>query len=172
MSATINPNATAAVSNQQGQFASHIPPSEPMETKGVCPPSLPIQSPNPNPLHSPNSHPAHLLQHQPGRQVGNEAAPSFQAQTLPAGTAPAEHTFQPDASSEVLAHAPASSTLAGATSADVHTGYGHPGSGQTSSELHHDGAYTRTKQGGGLQGVGASGVESHRGAVDGQVDER
>jgi hypothetical protein len=30
----------------------------------------------------------------------------------------------------------ASDTLQGATSADVHTGLGHPGQGQTSSELH------------------------------------
>jgi hypothetical protein len=31
----------------------------------------------------------------------------------------------------------ASSTLTGATSADVHTGLGHPGQGQTSNELRH-----------------------------------
>jgi hypothetical protein len=47
----------------------------------------------------------------------------------------------------------ASSTITGATSADVHTGLGHPGSGQTSNETRHP------KQGGsGLAGL-ASGVE-------------
>lgn len=34
---------------------------------------------------------------------------------------------------------------------------GHPGQGQTSSELRHDGG---NKQGSGLEGVGASGVKS------------
>lgn len=50
----------------------------------------------------------------------------------------------------------ASSTLGGATSGDVHTGLGHPGQGQTSTELRHDGKHTSTKTGGGLAGVGAS----------------
>ena len=50
----------------------------------------------------------------------------------------------------------ASSTLTGATSGDVHTGLGHPGQGQTSNELRHDGQHTNKKQGGGLAGVGAS----------------
>ena len=35
-------------------------------------------------------------------------------------------------------------------------GAGHPGQGQTSSELRHDGAHTSSKHGGGLAGVGAS----------------
>ena len=53
----------------------------------------------------------------------------------------------------------ASSTLGGATSGDVHTGMGHPGQGQTSNELRHDGQHTRKNPGGyggGLAGVGAS----------------
>ena len=41
----------------------------------------------------------------------------------------------------------------GATSADVHTGLGHAGSGQTSREIRHDGD---KKQGKSLEGVGAS----------------
>jgi hypothetical protein len=49
----------------------------------------------------------------------------------------------------------ASDTLVGDTSADVHTGLGHPGQGMTSSELHHDGAHHRNRQGNGLEGVGA-----------------
>lgn len=44
----------------------------------------------------------------------------------------------------------------GSTSRDVHTGLGHPGSGQTSSELRHDGQSHRKHGGGGLEGVGAS----------------
>ena len=49
----------------------------------------------------------------------------------------------------------AQDTLVGATSADVHTGYGHPGQGQSSAELR-DGS----KAAGGLQSVGASGARS------------
>ena len=41
----------------------------------------------------------------------------------------------------------------GSTSADVHTGLGHPGSGMTSQELHNK---TQTQQG--LEGAGASKV--------------
>lgn len=45
----------------------------------------------------------------------------------------------------------ASSTLQGATSADVHTGLGHPGQGQTSSELHDN-----SKKGQGVTGLSNS----------------
>ncbi len=48
--------------------------------------------------------------------------------------------------------------MTGATSADVHTGIGHPGQGQSSSELRHDSK--AHSGGGGLQGVGASGAGS------------
>ena len=44
----------------------------------------------------------------------------------------------------------------------MHTGLGHPGQGQTSNELRHEGA----KQGGGLAGRGASGVASSNQMVD------
>lgn len=49
----------------------------------------------------------------------------------------------------------AESTLQGATSQDVHKGLGHPGSGQTSTEIRHDGEHHRKRQGHGLEGVGA-----------------
>lgn len=62
----------------------------------------------------------------------------------------------------------ATDTLGGATSADVHTGYGHPGQGQTSSELRHDGEHHRKRQGGGLEGIG---VSSGHGMVDERVRE-
>ncbi|KAF7194354.1 hypothetical protein HII31_04387 [Pseudocercospora fuligena] len=102
--------------------------------------------------------------HQPGKLVGNDALPTFQAETLPAGTAPASRTFQPNPTDSVPPaqqnigegeQASAADTLGGATSGDVHTGLGHPGAGQSSKELH-DGSKTRT---GGVEGVGASGVK-------------
>jgi hypothetical protein len=56
--------------------------------------------------------------------------------------------------------ADASDTIGGATSADVHTGLGHPGSGQTSTELRHDGQHTRKNPGqGGAEGVGGAARE-------------
>lgn len=84
----------------------------------------------------------------------------FHAETLPAGTAPADRTFKPNNISETPGqdggkHTSAADTIVGATSSDVHTGLGHPGQGQTSSELHHTG--TRSA---GLEGTGASGVKA------------
>lgn len=141
MSASRNADA---VSNQPGEFGSHIERDEPMREP----------------------------KHKPGVLVGNDAAPEFSAKTLPPGSAPADRTFKPNATSEVPGQADnssverdhgkestkttASSTLSGATSGDVHTGSGHPGQGQTSTELRHDGQHTSKKQGGGLAGVGAS----------------
>lgn len=40
----------------------------------------------------------------------------------------------------------ASDTLNGATSQDVHSGYGHPGQGQTSAQIHHDGVHSHRKR--------------------------
>jgi hypothetical protein len=52
----------------------------------------------------------------------------------------------------------ASDTIIGATSADVHQGYGHPGEGMTSQEQH--GKHKHV--GAGLEGVGASGSDPIR----------
>ncbi|KAH6682013.1 hypothetical protein B0J14DRAFT_228790 [Halenospora varia] len=117
-----------SVSNQGG-FRSKVPPSEPLTTKG----------------------------HAVGTRVGNDAAPEFHAQTLAAGTAPSPNTqseipgqaMNPNTTKETWTSA--QDTIGGATSADVHTGYGHPGQGQTSNELHGTGK----KEKSGLSGVGA-----------------
>ena len=111
--------------------------------------------------------------------VGNDAVPEFHAQTLPAGTAPKESTFQPNPISEVPGQANnddvlrahgkestkvnASDTLGGATSADVHTGYGHPGQGQTAADNKHG-------REGGLIGAGASGAQSTLGQTDQKLE--
>ncbi|KAL8809557.1 MAG: hypothetical protein Q9200_003315, partial [Gallowayella weberi] len=124
-----------SITNAQGEVHPSVPRDEPLTTSG----------------------------HKPGILVGNDTAPEFSAKTLPAGSAPADRTFQPNATSEVpgqadndnvlrshgkeSTHTTASSTLGGATSGDVHTGLGKPVQGQTS----HD-------RGGGLAGVGASGA--------------
>ena len=115
-----------------------------------------------------------MSQHQPGKLVGNDAVPEFQAQTLPPGSAPASKTFQPNPDTDVPSatsdhgtHAAlpdeqpsAADTIGGATSADVHGGLGHPGQGQTSTEIRHDGG--EKKGGQGLQGVGASGTKEFK----------
>ncbi|KAF2431440.1 hypothetical protein EJ08DRAFT_648958 [Tothia fuscella] len=127
MSATQNENSNKSVSNQQGQFGSHPIPSEPLTTQG----------------------------HKPGVIASKaDAAPEFHAQTLPAGTVPSSKTFQPqnDAVDPDAVTDKASETLTGSTSSELHTGYGHPGSGQTRQELH-DGSHERA----GLEGVGATG---------------
>ncbi|KAL2827608.1 hypothetical protein BDW59DRAFT_56306 [Aspergillus cavernicola] len=41
----------------------------------------------------------------------------------------------------------------GATSQDVHKGLGHPGSGQSSAEQHHDGQHKNKNPGRGLDGA-------------------
>ena len=47
--------------------------------------------------------------------------------------------------------------MTGATSADVHSGYGHPGSGMSSSELNHNGQSHRKKYGfGGAEQFGTN----------------
>jgi hypothetical protein len=92
-------------------------------------------------------------QHQPGKIVSEkDAAPEFSAQTLPAGTAPKSSTYTPNPDlNNQKTFTSASSTLVGADSGSVHTGLGHPGSGQTSQDLHDN----STKQGGsgGLAGL-------------------
>ncbi|KAI9672247.1 MAG: hypothetical protein M1831_002061 [Alyxoria varia] len=143
MSASINEDAAKSVANQPGQVGSHVPRDGPFETKG----------------------------HQPGRPTGNEAVPEHQVETHPPGTAPANKTFTPQPN-DVPGQAnnpaaggdegegvgtSASATLGGATSADVHTGLGHPGGGMTSNEIKHDGSKHREKQGGGLQGTPGAG---------------
>merc|ERR1711988_252803 len=124
---------TDTMNSAQGEFHSRVKPSEPLTTKG----------------------------HAPGVKVGNDAVPEFHAETHPPGTAPKENTFQPNPVNEVPGQAEnpdvqattaASETLPGATSASVHQGLGHPGSGQTSQELHG----THKKDRAGLTGVGAN----------------
>lgn len=53
----------------------------------------------------------------------------------------------------------------------MHTGLGHPGQGQTSTEIRHDGSHGRKKEGHGLAGVGASGVGNDSKVVDGRDPE-
>ncbi|KAL1296729.1 hypothetical protein AAFC00_000199 [Neodothiora populina] len=111
----------------------------------------------------PRDEPMQTGGHKPGVMVGNDAAPEFHLQTLPAGTAPPDRTFKPQNDPEVPpsnasgdAKGPsAADTITGATSGDVHSGLGQPIQGQSSSELHHDGQSTRKNPGaGGAEGRG------------------
>jgi hypothetical protein len=52
---------------------------------------------------------------------------------------------------------PAANTLPGTDSKAMHTGLGHPGQGQTSSELRHDGQHHAKKQGTGTVGLNTVG---------------
>ncbi|KAG0652436.1 hypothetical protein D0Z07_1375 [Hyphodiscus hymeniophilus] len=122
----------------QGEFRNRVPPSKPLTTKG----------------------------HAVGVKVGNDAAPEFSAQTLPAGTAPSDRTFNPNPVSETPGQADnpemdtesrtsAADTINGASSADVHQGLGLPVQGQSSQQLHGSGLTKGAKEGNGLIGVGA-----------------
>ncbi|MCJ1469109.1 hypothetical protein MMC07_007742 [Pseudocyphellaria aurata] len=137
-----------SVTNAQGEFHPSVQRDEPLTTHG----------------------------HKPGALVGNDAVPTFSAQTLPAGTAPSDRTFEPNSATEIPSQAShpsdadkdapftsAADTLGGATSADVHTGLGKPLQGQTSTEVRHEGQHHRENPGGhgaGLVGTGASGAAS------------
>jgi hypothetical protein len=83
----------------------------------------------------------------PRRKIRQQSRPEFTAATLPAGTVLLHRTFKPNTQNEVPGQAnnlniskenwtSAQDTVGGATSADVPTGYGYPGSGLTSRELH------------------------------------
>jgi hypothetical protein len=95
-----------------------------------------------------------ITQHAPGKLVSEaDRAPEFHAQVLPAGSAPASKTFTPNPDlNNQKTFTSASSTLVGTDSGAVHTGLGHPGQGQTSSELH-DGSKKQGGAGGGLAGL-------------------
>lgn len=51
--------------------------------------------------------------------------------------------------------------MPGATSADVHTGYGHPGQGQTTAEIKHEGKSHRARENLGLAGQAEGGSGMH-----------
>ncbi|KAJ5704288.1 hypothetical protein N7493_011426 [Penicillium malachiteum] len=105
--------------------------------------------------------------HKPGVKA-NEAdqRPEHHLRTFPPGTAPASNSYSPNVN-DVGSQAnnpdvqygqgtSAADTLMGATSQDVHTGFGKPLQGQTGTELAHDGEHGRKKQSAGLEGLGAS----------------
>ncbi|MCJ1308496.1 hypothetical protein MMC25_002149 [Agyrium rufum] len=133
--------------NAQGPFKAKIAPSEPLTTSG----------------------------HAVGTKVGNDAVPEFHAQTLPAGSAPADRTFKPNPVNETPGQAgnelagrqhgkedtstSAADTLGGTTSGGVHTGIGKPIQGQTGTELDSNTGRSAGKMGQntGLEGVGVTG---------------
>ncbi|QDS77426.1 hypothetical protein FKW77_006613 [Venturia effusa] len=131
MSATKDHNSTAAVTNSNQQFSSKIAPTGGVQTTGHAPGTLTSEA---------------------------DKAPEFSAKIIPAGTAPASKTFQPqnDAIDPESVRQDAQDTITGATSEEVGAGV-IPG-GQTSNELAHDGQKHRKHERGGLEGVGAAGL--------------
>ncbi|KAK1993383.1 hypothetical protein LX36DRAFT_256793 [Colletotrichum falcatum] len=131
-----------SINNKQGEFHARVPPSEPLTTKG----------------------------HKPGVKVGKDAAyPEFHAQAHPAGTAPREKTFQPNAQdipgralNPDAADYMAPDEFPGATSADVNAGLGRPLQGQTSNEVRGAHPRRRKKESAGLEGVGACAEDSFK----------
>ncbi|KAK4125358.1 hypothetical protein N657DRAFT_644226 [Parathielavia appendiculata] len=128
----------------QGQFHSSVPPAHPLTTSG----------------------------HQLGQQVGNEAAPEFRAKTFPPGTAPKEHSHQPNPIHEVPGQSmneladesgrTEALDMPGATSGEIHNSgtYGKPMQGQTSREQRGAHAGSNKKERSGLEGVGNTATTS------------
>lgn len=169
-----NRNVDATIGSGE-QFHSRRERDEPMEAGGVSQ-SIPQNLASRADFH---------VQHKPGVLVGNDTKPEFQAQTLPPGTAPKSQTFEPnpvDTAPPTLQSRPDDQIerdatqaqpldMPGATSGAVHTGLGHPGQGQTSRELRHDGAQ-HSGQGGyeGLKSTAAAKVTDPRDPL--QADQR
>ncbi|KAH8163050.1 hypothetical protein CIB48_g5175 [Xylaria polymorpha] len=127
-------SATRNPDSLQGEFHSRVPRSEPLEKGG----------------------------HKPGVLVGNDRIPEFHAETLPAGTAPREDTYQPRPEGEYPAQAygtapSAADTMSGATSRDLYRGMGKPIQGQERREIEKPHGGHRKKERTGVAGVG--GVE-------------
>ena len=161
MSDTTN---TASDAQAGEQFHAKVPPSEPLTTKGVSFSScryLPRLFLHVNGKNDTSWH-VLLKQHQPGSSL-NDPTPEGHLQAYPPGTAPEDRSFSPSGGADTVGEdagkASASESLQGSTSAEVHQGYGHPGAGQTSAELHHDGQSGRKKQQAGLAKVGAASAE-------------
>ncbi|KAL2256187.1 hypothetical protein VTK26DRAFT_2055 [Humicola hyalothermophila] len=142
-----------SVANQD-QFHSSVPPAHPLTTSG----------------------------HQIGQKVGHQGIPEFRAETHPPGTAPKEHSYQPNPVSETPGQAlnpdvdPSSRTsaledLPGATSGDVHRAstFARPMEGQLNREMHGaHGTGQRKKERSGLEGVGAT-LSTSDETVEGRV---
>jgi len=68
---------------------------------------------------------------------------------MPPSSAPPDRTFEPAAVENTVGDSIFPTGIEGqpgATSSDVHRGMGHPGSGMTSKELHHDGQHGRKRE--------------------------
>ncbi|EFQ98869.1 hypothetical protein MGYG_01884 [Nannizzia gypsea CBS 118893] len=99
--------------------------------------------------------------HKPGVKASPaDHVPESHPQPVAVGTAPRGNLYQPKPSAEDIGGneegVPASSTLMGATSADVNKGMGKPMQGQTQTEIRHEGEHHRKNPGSGLEGVGAN----------------
>ncbi|KAK5656441.1 hypothetical protein OQA88_4822 [Cercophora sp. LCS_1] len=106
--------------------------------------------------------------HQIGQKIGNEGVPEFHAETFPPGTAPKEHSYQPNPIKEIPGQAlndnmdpslrSSALDMPGATSQDVYNAntFARAMEGQTGRELRGADAGKRQSERSGLEGVGAS----------------
>jgi hypothetical protein len=121
----------------------------------------------------PPANPLTTSGHQLGQQVGNEAVPEFRAKTYPAGTAPKEHSHQPNPIHETPGQAlnpdadefgrtEALGDMPGATSGEVYNAstFSRPMQGQTSREERGAHAGANKKERSGFEGVGVTATTS------------
>ncbi|KAH9924199.1 uncharacterized protein B0H18DRAFT_878149 [Fomitopsis serialis] len=137
------PGATDTAHANRAQ--EHLPPSTGRDAPpaGGVPPLANGHSP-----HSPA--PAHGRAPAPTDDASHTDPATHRIQTARTTGHPVALAPAPDSRTVVdpdpyAPRATAADTLTGATSKDVNTHLGHPGSGQTSAELHHDGQPGRTR---------------------------
>ncbi|KAL4806715.1 hypothetical protein BDV18DRAFT_138103 [Aspergillus unguis] len=137
----------------------------PNQEQGFFQPGVKPTAPNQQP-HGPLPHDKHDI----GKKTSpNDYAPDFHLETHPPGTAPASSSYHPNpidhpgeqamnpnverSHGKERTSTRAGDTLTGATSKDVHQRAGHPGQGQSSAELRHDGQHHNKNPGHGIEGA-------------------
>lgn len=125
----------------------------PREVNSLTPPSRRVHSPSPTDQLQ-NGQVDEVTHTHPSAQCIQSARTT--GQPIELAPAPDSHTvidrdpYAPRTS--------AADTLTGATSQDVHNHLGHPGTGQTSSELHHDGQHGRKRAARGADQFGSGAI--------------
>ncbi|RDL40595.1 uncharacterized protein BP5553_00574 [Venustampulla echinocandica] len=153
-----------AVSNQ-GEFHARVPPSKPMMSGGHAEgvkvgndavPGFSAETLRAGTAPQDRSFAANAQSDVPAQEIdADEARKAFQSADVVSG-----RTAKSDVRNELGVGVADSNPIPGATSKDVHQGLGHPGSGQSSKELHGDGAYPGKRDRHGLAGVGGDRADS------------
>ncbi|KAF8544528.1 hypothetical protein BDD12DRAFT_906451 [Trichophaea hybrida] len=106
--------------------------STPLDARKADTATSPVSILNQGPFHAskPPDHPMTTKGHKPGLKTSPaDSIPTFQAQTLPPGTASKDRSFAPNNIKNIVGdeiYPTGTEGMPGTTSADAHTGYEHP----------------------------------------------